>query len=344
MEHVFALCSEYRFSEELRSVGQEVIPIGPVRLRNPVSVLQARRLLARLIARERPDIVISHMSKPLGLLGAALRRRTVPLVYYAHGPVSEDLYGRLARAYRLDFLIGVSEHTLESARQRLGFDGPAAIVNYPMPWPLTRFGLSPTERRALRAQCDTPEDAVVILQATRMDSWKGHADLFAALGRMRETPRWVHWLIGGAQSPSEEAYVAGLKETAQRLGITDRIRFLGQRRDVPRFLGAADIYCQANIGSEGFSLSFIEAFSSHLPVVTTDIGSAREVVGPDVGLLTPVGDGAALAAALTVLVRDDDRRIAMGNAAVPWVTHLCDTGQQIRRLYDALAGAIARGI
>ena len=73
---------------------------------------------------------------------------------------------------------------------------------------------------------------------------------------------------GGAQRSHEAVYLAELRQAADRAGIGDRVRFLGQRTDVPDLLAAADVFCQPNTGPEPFGIAFVEALYAGLPVVT----------------------------------------------------------------------------
>ena len=95
---------------------------------------------------------------------------------------------------------------------------------------------------------------------------------------------WVCWTAGGAQRPAEAAYLAELRQTAARLGIAERVRFLGQRTDVPHLLAAADVHCQPNTGPEPFGLAFVEALAAGRPVVTTALGGALEIVDETCGV------------------------------------------------------------
>ena len=67
------------------------------------------------------------------------------------------------------------------------------------------------------------------------------------------------------------------------------MRWLGQRRDVPELLAAADIYCQPNVGAEPFGIVFVEALYTGLPVVTTALGGALEIIDASCGVLVPPG-------------------------------------------------------
>ena len=79
--------------------------------------------------------------------------------------------------------------------------------------------------------------------------------------------------------------------------MVERVRFLGQRSDIPDVLGAADIHCQPNVDPEPFGVAFVEALHAGLPVVTTAIGAAPEVVDATCGVLVPKDAGALAGAA-----------------------------------------------
>ncbi|MDX1934719.1 MAG: glycosyltransferase [Capsulimonadales bacterium] len=335
MEPMFALCYDQRLTGELREAGSPVTLLGEPRLSRPLSVLLANRLLGKWIDEHSPDVIVSHMPKPYSLFAGLIRRRRIPHVLYLHMPLSKTVFETLAAKTPVaDLMVGVSAHTAQTGREFVFPQAKTTVIHCLMPWPVSRYAGNAEQRQEVRREFETAEEDVVLIQASRLAAWKGHVRLLDALGHLKDVPGWVFWAVGGPQTDEEVSYFEGLKAQADRLGIRDRIRFAGQRKDVPRLLPAADIYCQANTASEGFSMSFIEAFSAGLPVVTTDIGSAREAVSEDVGFTTPVGDAPAFAAALKTLITDPERREKMGDAARKRVVALCDTAQQIRRLHD----------
>src|SRR5262249_1870942 len=126
-------------------------------------------------------------------------------------------------------------------------------------------------------------------------------------------------------------------------GLEARVRFLGERTDVPALMGAADIYSQGNRGPEGFGLTFVEAFCSGLPVVSSGIGAATEVIDERSGILVPPEDPAALAGALRTLIEDAGKRQQMGQAARARAIQLCDPGRQLNRLYGLLVDIAMQG-
>jgi glycosyltransferase involved in cell wall biosynthesis len=154
---------------------------------------------------------------------------------------------------------------------------------------------------------------VVIVMASRLEPWKGHGLLLEALARL-PGPHWVAWIAGGPQRPHEERYYRGLQQQAERLGISSRVRWLGQRSDVARLLGAADIFCQPNTTPEPFGMVFVEALAAGLPVVATRGGGASEIVTAASGVLT-AAEPQAVAAALAELIGNPEARRTLGAGA-----------------------------
>ena len=131
-----------------------------------------------------------------------------------------------------------------------------------------------------------------------------------------------------------------LRDSAERLGIADRVRFLGHRSDVPVLLNLSDIFCQPNLAPEPFGVSMVEAMAAGLPVVTSAAGGALEIVNESCGVLVPVGDAKALAAALERLIQDSAERERLGRAGPIRASELCDPATQTRR-FGALMKELA---
>src|SRR5438309_8667446 len=103
-----------------------------------------------------------------------------------------------------------------------------------------------------------------------------------------------------------------MRRRAFQLGILERVRFLNERSDVPRLLKAADIYCQPNVQPEPFGIALVEALNAELPVVTTSMGGAAEIVDEKCGMLVRPGDSEEIAAKLQRLIDDPGLRRCLG--------------------------------
>jgi glycosyltransferase involved in cell wall biosynthesis len=339
MEPHFALCFEGRLSGELRSTGAPVHMLGRVRLSAPHMVLRARARLKALLRRESFGAVVCHAPWSLIVGGGVVRSAGVPLVFWMHDAAcGRHWIERWARRTRPDLVICNSRFT-ETTASAL-FPGTPSEVLY---CPVEQSGgraLAPTERVSLRASLGASDGDIVIVQASRMEEWKGHSLLLRALGRLKDVPGWTCWIAGGAQRPSEVGYVKTLEEEAARLGITARVHFLGQREDVPELLAAADIYCQPNAGPEPFGIALIEALAVGLPVVTTSIGAAPEIIDDSCGVLVPTGDATSLAEALRGLIDSPKTRAELGAGGAPRAERLCDVQRRTSELYALLSGAV----
>jgi len=204
-------------------------------------------------------------------------------------------------------------------------------------YPPARAVAPPRSRRHVRMSLGTPQDHVVIVQASRCEAWKGHHLLLEALAHVRTIPGWTWWIVGGAQRPDEAAYVAELRDAAHRHGIADRITWLGQRPDVATLLAAADVYCQANVQPEPFGLAFVEALAAGLPVVSVRHGGVMEIVDDSCARLVPPGDVDALASTLAVLIADAELRRTLAAAAPPRARAVAEARSQSERLHAVLA-------
>ena len=282
--------------------------------------------LCQVLADTRPEVVVVHSSWPHTVFAPVVRRAGVRLVYFVHGEMNGwHWLERWSARTAPDVILANSWFTAGS----VGDVFPDARVEV---WycPVARPAFDGTARAEVRAEFGTPQERVVILQASRLERWKGQAAHLSALATLRDIPGWECWLAGGAQKAGESEFMEELRTLANRAGIADRVRFLGQRSDVPRLMAAADVFCQPNIGPEPFGIVFVEALYAGLPVVTSEFGGAAEIVDQTCGVLTAPGDPEAVAAALRSLIQDPSRRQALGAAGPGRAESLCDPGRILR--------------
>jgi len=335
MEPHFGVCFPGRCKDELTLTGVGVHDLGMVRLSRPWTVLRARWRLKRLLRTLGVEVVATHGMWPHAVFAPTVRKARLRLVNFVHGTLdNRNRIDRWAARTPPDVVVTNSQFTATSARAMFA-RVPMAVVHPPVPVP--RLG-NDTARERLRAEFDTPSETVVILTVSRIEELKGYAVLIDALGQLRDLPGWACWVVGAAQRLHEVELVAKLKATIDRLGMAARVRFLGARSDVPQVMGGADIYCQPNTGGEGFGLTFVEAMHARLPVVTSRIGGAVEIVTEACGRLCPPGDAGAVAGALRELIGNAGLRRRLGEAGPARATELCDPTRQLRALHLTLLG------
>jgi len=333
-DHEFALCFDGRLSHDLEAAGAAVANLGEVRLSRPQTLRRARLRLREALAPGRFDRVVCHAPWTQGLFGGVVRRAGLPLAFWAHDAMTGGHWTeRLARRLPPDIVICNSEFTASTLP--LLYSGVASCVVHP---PVPELPpLTEDARARLRASLATDESAVVVITACRSEAWKGHEVLVEALAALGDLPGWTWWQVGGAQRPDEEAWLRSIREKAQSRGIADRTRWLGQRADVPQLLRAADIYCQPNLSPEPFGVVFVEALRAGLPVVTSALGGALEIVNETCGVLTAAGDARAVAAALRPLIEDRTARARQAAGGPARAAAVSDPVTQFRKLEQALA-------
>jgi glycosyltransferase involved in cell wall biosynthesis len=334
IETEIALCYAGRLGEELEKVGCLAHQLPTPRASRPHTVLRARHALGAFLATRNFDCVICHSQWTQGIFGPTVRSAGLPLAMWVHGPLTGRHWSELwAGQTPPDLVICTSDFTARTVPY-LYQDVPIEVIHPPVEMDLLTVPAG--ERCRVRTELSTAEDAVVIIQPSRVEAWKGHAALVDALGQLRDLPNWIWWQVGGVQRAFEAAYLDSVRERAGTLGILERIRFTGERTDVRRLLSAADIHCQANLQPEPFGIAFVEALAAGLPVVTAALGGVLEIVDDSCGLLVPPGDTGALAAALRRLITDTGLRSRLAAAAPARARRVSDPTRQIRRLERAL--------
>lgn len=243
------------------------------------------RRLARLLRAQRIDVVHTHDDRPL-LYGmpaawwAGVRRR---FHTHHHGAVpyitrrQRLLQGWAARL--CDRFVCVSH---DSARYAvaLGVD-PARVRTLHNGIDLERFPFT------------GPRDDGPAVTVARLSPEKDIANLLHATREVCvRAPDFRLEIAGDGPCRAEWQRLTG------ELGLTERVRFLGEVRDVPALLGSARLFVLPS-QTEGISLTILEAMARGLPVVATHVGGTPEVVRTEeTGLLVPARDPVALAAAL----------------------------------------------
>lgn len=341
MEPHFALCFDGRLSGELNAADVPVHSLGAVRISRPWTVWRARRQLRALLRRERYDAVICHQHWPLVIFGHTLRVQRQKMILWAHNHhFGQGWLERLAERITPDLVIADSAY-VGSTMSHLYPGVPAPVVYYPLA--LLPAPEAQEWRAAARRERGVDDDTTVIIQVSRIEPRKGFLLHLEALSRLKAR-NWVCWLVGGPQNAENQLHYDEMRSTAQRLGLADRVQFLGQRSDVAQLLAGADIFCQPNHEPEPFGIVFVEALWAGLPVVTAAMGGALEIVNESCGMLTEPENPGDLAAALDALIASPELRSRLGTAGPARARHLCDPAAQMLVLENLVRGIPVRSM
>jgi glycosyltransferase involved in cell wall biosynthesis len=162
-------------------------------------VWKARQQLQQLLRREKFDLVICHSCWPQVVFGSAVRANNLPLVFWCHDLLNgEHALERLAKLVAPHLVIANSHYTQAYVRKLYQTNSNTLYL----PVASANIGNHTYIRSAVKAELSTPDHAVVIVQASRLERWKGQSILLAALAQLRDTPGWICWIAGGVQRPS----------------------------------------------------------------------------------------------------------------------------------------------
>ena len=284
---------------------------------HPYRDLVAYHDLVKHLRDERPDVVHTHSSKA-GILGRrAARAAGVPcIVHTIHGLPFDAYRGRLANwAYRTaERRAARWSHRLIAVCSAMA-DGAAAAGVAPRDridvvysaMDIERFRAAEGRRETIRAEWGLGPAAFVFVKVARLFRMKGHAFVLPAFAQVAQgCPHAVLVLAG------DGVLRRGLEAEAERLGVADRVRFLGlvPRDAIPGILWAADAVVHASL-REGLARVLPQAGFCRRPAITYDVGGAREVVrdGENGLLLAPPAPGETAPSAAQPLAR------AMGRLA-----------------------------
>jgi glycosyltransferase involved in cell wall biosynthesis len=166
--------------------------------------------------------------------------------------------------------------------------------------------LSATRRNRARKQLGLSEDDEVVVSVGRQEFQKGQKFLLQAMAELVARRPRIRLLIAGRHGNASTE----LSAEHRRLGLGNKVRFLGYREDVPEILASADLFVFPSL-YEGAGGALIEAMGLGLPVVASDIPSTREMTG-DSACLVPAGSATALARGIGTLLDNPETARALG--------------------------------
>jgi len=280
------------------------------------SALQVRRLSKRW----RPDLIHANTTRAALLAAPAGLGSGPPVLAHIRDWAPEGRFSRLVLgliAQRADAVVANSTYI---ARQ---FDGmplrrPVRVIHNPVD--LERFDPAAADGAAIRRELGIPGDAVVLSMIAQLTPWKGQDDAIRTLAGLSGDGRDTILLLAGSAKfagPGTQfdnrAFERELHRLAGERGVTDRVRFAGERSDVPDVLAATDILLMPS-WREAFGRIAIEAMAMGVPVAAGTEGGPAEILTEGVdGLLLPPRDPDAWSRGLAPLL-DPARRRPMGEA------------------------------
>lgn len=263
------------------------------------------------LRREAPDVLHAHSYRfdTVEAAADASRATSVPLVVTAHGfyPPENALVAVARRAYdarrgrralsQASRCVAVTRHEV-AHYEALGVAGARVDV---VPNGIPASALAPGDGKRFRESHGLGSGPLVLFLA-RLAHDKGLPDLVRAMARVPGATLAVCGRDAGARAESER--------TARRLGLSDRVRFLGPVAEPRHAYAACDLFVLPS-HYEAFGIVLLEAMAQGRPVIATTAGGMPEVVD-DAGAVVPPRDPDALAEGIRRVLSDPEASRAMG--------------------------------
>ncbi|MFC2564586.1 MAG: glycosyltransferase family 4 protein [Neisseria sp.] len=285
-----------------------------------LSYFKGMTAYVKMLKTEKPDIIHCQMARivPACAVAAKIASPKTKVFYHARG-LDPETYPKIAKLFdRLGvYIIGNCKHEREK------------LIRYGFPAERTAYTYN-----ALPEQHDgpdkTPRDEVMLGTLSRLDSVRAVNLAIDFLKVLLDRGLPVRLSVAGIGEESDN-----LKAQAERLGLADKVIFLGGVRDLSAYFREVDILLNTPvlIGDHGAGVgnNILEAGLYETPVVTYDVAGVSEmVIDGQTGYCVPFEDKERFADAVTDLVRNPGLRRQMGKALHDHVTALCSDDEIYR--------------
>ncbi len=282
-------------------------------LRSPLSKgnIDCVREIKKLVSDKHYDMV--HCHTPIAAACTRLacrkaRKNGTKVIYTAHGfhfytgaPLKNWLLfypvEKLCSRWT-DALITINKEDYERAKKKFKIKTIEYVPGVGID--VGRFANDPTDKKAKRRELGIPEDAYVLLSVGELNVNKNQQIVVRAVGELKD--KTIHYIIAGRGNQEKV-----LLDLAKEVGIEDQFNLIGFRSDVPELYRMADVYLLPSI-REGLNVSVMEAMSSGLPCIVSDIRGNRDMIDEGKGgfLVDPLQQDSFKKAILSIREKKDE--------------------------------------
>lgn len=310
--------------EELNKLGVEVrvIRLGILRRKylsvsgilNRISVTgKAWKLLGKIIDDEKIDIIYSNTTGVL--IGAFLaKKKKIKHIWHIHEIITKPkiftkILSFLVEKYSDNIIVvsnAVKQHWEKHIRKQVitriynGID--TSIYN--------------ESQGLLKKELNLDANDTLIGMIGRVNHWKGQ-DYFIDIAKiiLEQQPN-AKFVIAGDAFPGNEYLVDKLVNRIRNESLSDAIRYIGYRTDIPNILSSIDVFVLPSTSPDPFPTVILEAMASSKPVIATKHGGACEMIADnETGILIPYDDAQQSATKILEVITDKERLSEMGSQA-----------------------------
>ena len=249
--------------------------------------------ILKIILIEKPDIVHTHMAKAGALARSAaiiakpLLRQKIKIVHTYHGNVLEGYFGRIKSklftivekvlAVFSDAIIAISDTQKFDLTEKFKICHPAKVQVINLGFDLSKFGDPSLPKGFIRRKIGVDE-SVLIGIVGRLVPIKNHYIFFNAARIIldRFPDKSIMFVVVG-----DGELKSSLQDYAMKISLDEHLIFWGWEKEIELIYADLDIVVLTSL-NEGTPVSLIEAMASMVPIVTTDVGGIRDLLGESI--------------------------------------------------------------
>jgi len=295
--------------------------------------------VAQILREKQVEVVHCNSIRSLLMMAPAARVARVPLVWHLRLNLELGLWNRVGRLLA-DRIIVVSDSLRREFPAGPGYADKFVVVPNGVDPAAFAAGM---DRFQARSELGIDPGWSVVGMAGSITERKGQYLLLQAATKIvKALPRVKFVLVGRTNDARDEEYAAKLRDYVERKGLTENVMFVGWSANVPRILGALDLFVLPS-SNEGLPRVILEAMAASVPVVATNVGGNPElVIAGQTGILVPPQDPDALAAAVERVLCAPETAREMGRAGrliVEQHFSLRAAAMGVERVFDQLLPA-----
>ena len=315
--------------------------------RNPLKPgnVKAYRMLRKIVEKEQFDLIYCHT--PVGamlarLAGISARKKGTKVIYMAHGfhfysgaPFLNWILYYPVEKFLSRFTDGLITINQEDYRRAQKFHAGKTILIPGVGIDLDKFQKKEPTRQEIRNKLGIPERKIILMSVGELTKRKNHMAVIEALACLEEYD--ILYVVCG-DGPMK----ARLRARAEELGVRERVKLLGFRKDIAELHKMADIFVFPSL-QEGLPVAVMEAMASGLPIVASKIRGNEDLISNNQGgyLVNPM-DSEQVAKAIEKMIQNPKKRKKMEERNLEIITKYGQETvlQKMDEFFDEIVGGV----
>lgn len=315
--------------------------------RNPLKPgnVKAYKMLREIIEKEQFDLIYCHT--PVGamlarLAGISARKKGTKIIYMAHGfhfysgaPLLNWMLYYPAEKFLSRFTDGLITINQEDYRRAQKFHAGKTILIPGVGIDLDKFQKKEPTRQEIRNKFGIPKGKIILMSVGELTKRKNHMVVIEALARLKEHD--ILYVVCG-DGPMK----ARLRARAEELGVRERVKLLGFRKDIAELHKMADIFVFPSL-QEGLPVALMEAMASGLSIVATRIRGNEDLIQNNRGgYLVKAQDSKQLAEAISKMIKNPEQRDKMEKRNLEIIKHYGQDAvlQKMKEFFNEIVGGV----